>query len=142
MNTTGAAKPPTQPAWSSVCDACVKTDCSRRVPTSPGNAVVTCALFKPPASDLDKAKRDAAVDELAAAVKRRLDEQAAKGYTGWDSTYPRSSLLAAIMEDGKNIRYNLEVHQFEDRAACRRRIVDIVARCMMLNHRLQEWLRV
>jgi len=44
----------------------------------------------------DKQKRDAAVDAFAAAMKARLDEKAADGFTGWDGEYPIEHLCDEI----------------------------------------------
>jgi len=72
----------------------------------------------------DKEKRDKAVDEYAEAIKARLDEQASKGYTGWDGEYPRESLCMEILEDARN----LLVHDGKSRKDA----LDIGARGMML----------
>lgn len=71
----------------------------------------------------DKQKRDAAVDAFAAAIKTRLDEQAAKGYTGWDGDYPTDALAGEIADDACTV----------ERAS--RKCVDIGARAAMLHAR-------
>jgi hypothetical protein len=73
----------------------------------------------------DKEKRDAAVDAFAAAIKARLDEQAAKGYTGWDGGYPSNVLRAEIVNDAAH-GYR---HKTDEKT------VDIGARAMMLHFR-------
>lgn len=75
--------------------------------------------------DKDKPKRDAAVDAFAAAIKARLDEKAAKGYTGWDGYYPSNVLRAEIVNDAAHC-YR---HESSDK------MVDIGARAMMLHFR-------
>lgn len=73
----------------------------------------------------DKEKRDAAVDAFAAAIKDRLDQQAAKGYSGWDGAYPTDKMCCELEED---------VYRFRTtRSACL--AVDIGARAMMLHFR-------
>jgi hypothetical protein len=44
----------------------------------------------------DKAKRDAAVDAFAMAIKVRMDEQAALEYFRWDGKYSNYELCDAI----------------------------------------------
>jgi len=68
----------------------------------------------------DKQKRDAAVDAFAAEIKARLDERAAKGYTGWDGEYPAQHLAAEIRQDTKTTDHGQS------------KAVDIGARAMML----------
>jgi hypothetical protein len=74
----------------------------------------------------DKEKRDAAVDAFAADIKKRLDEQATKGYTGWDGVYPAQDLCAQIKQDTAA----LFIWPFQPR-----KIIDIGARAMMLHFR-------
>lgn len=74
----------------------------------------------------DKEKRDKAVDAFAAAIKERLDQQAAKGYVGWDGQYPSLSLRNEI--EGDAIRLRLLDH--DEKLA-----IDIGARAMMLHFR-------
>ena len=71
----------------------------------------------------DKQRRDAAVDAFAEAIKTRLDEKAAKGYTGWDGEYPSDALAGEIADDACTV----------ERAA--RKCVDIGARAAMLHFR-------
>jgi len=71
----------------------------------------------------DKEKRDAAVDAFAQAIKDRLDQKAAKGFTGWDGAYPSDALGGEIADDSHTV----------ERAA--RKCVDIGARAMMLHYR-------
>ena len=75
----------------------------------------------------DKAKRDAAVDGFAAAVKARLDAKAAEGYTGWDGAWPEELLLGRMtgMVD--------DLNALDCGPARQRRIaVDVGALAMML----------
>jgi hypothetical protein len=74
----------------------------------------------------DKEKRDAAVDAFAAAIKARLDEQAAAGYTGWDGGYPTDALCWAIRDDSDTTSRALA------------KAVDIGARAMMLHFRAER----
>ena len=74
----------------------------------------------------DKQKRDAAVDAFALAIKARLDEQAAKGYTGWDGLNPSSNVLRAEIVNDAAHDYRRETDE---------KVVDIGARAMMLHHR-------
>jgi len=71
----------------------------------------------------DKEKRDAAVDAFASAIKARLDEKAAKGFTGWDGAYSSDALGGEIADDACTV----------ERAS--RKCVDIGARAMMLHYR-------
>ena len=76
----------------------------------------------------DKAKRDAAVDAFAMAIKVRMDEQAAKGYTGWDGDYPYYALCDEIAGDAA------AASQCRT-AKCGHYAIDIGARAMMLHFR-------
>lgn len=86
------------------------------------------AVQSSPVLESDKAKRDRAVDAFAVAIKARLDEQASKGYEGWDGAYSAHRLLLEIQDD----------------AACfvparwPNQAVDIGARAMMLHFRLSN----
>jgi len=85
----------------------------------------------------DKARRDAAVDAFTTAVKVRLDEQAAKGYTGWDGDYPTDKLARELAEDVADLRNNLPIGSFHMTLnnVLIKRVVDIGARAMMLHYR-------
>lgn len=74
----------------------------------------------------DKEKRDKAVDAFAVAIKARLDQQASKGYTGWDGQYPSRSLCNEISDDAIRLR----LLDDDEKLA-----VDIGARAMMLHFR-------
>jgi hypothetical protein len=76
----------------------------------------------------DKEKRDAAVDAFAGAIKARLDEQAAKGYSGWGGEYPYYALCDEIAGDA----ICASQHKTAD---CGRYAIDIGARAMMLHFR-------
>lgn len=76
--------------------------------------------------ETDKAKRDAAVDAFAAAIKARLDEQAARGYAGWDGEYPAHMLHIEMQEDVSTL------------STAWRKCVDIGARAMMLHYRREN----
>jgi hypothetical protein len=76
----------------------------------------------------DKAKRDAAVDAFSEAIKARLDEQAAKGYTGWDGAYSYYDLCEEISMDV------VRASQLRT-TECGKYAVDIGARAMMLHFR-------
>ena len=76
----------------------------------------------------DKEKRDTAIDTFASAIKLRLDEQAGKGYTGWDGAYSYYVLCDEIAGDA--------VAASQCRTdQCGRYAVDIGARAMMLHFR-------
>jgi hypothetical protein len=72
----------------------------------------------------DKEKRDNAVDAFAKEMKKRLDEKAEQGYTGWDGEYPDHSLMDEIFKDVLNENYTLV-----------EKSVDIANRLMMLWYR-------
>ena len=80
----------------------------------------------------DKQKRDAAVDAFAIAIKARLDEQAAKGYAGWDGDYATDTLADELHHDAGMVlaAIGMGVQWRRDRW-----IVDIGARAMMLHFR-------
>lgn len=83
---------------------------------------------KPAAPVTDKQKRDAAVDAFATAIRARLDEQAAKGYTGWDAAYPWQALAGEIADDSRSVERALS------------KCIDIGARAMMLHFRKRNGL--
>jgi len=64
------------------------------------------------------------VDEFAAAIKARLDEQAAKDYTGWDGDCPANTIRSELLANA------LQVYKYGTD-----KIVDIGARAMMLYYR-------
>lgn len=72
----------------------------------------------------DREKRNAAVDKFADAIKARLDEQAARGYAGWDGNTVRSSHYIAdqLFADARNCVVTKKYGK----------AVDIAARAMML----------
>ena len=76
---------------------------------------------------------NAAVDEFAAAIKTRLDEQAAKGYQGWDGAYPARDLASELAGDALAVRAHWE--ECRDVPAMPRLLIDIGARAMMLHFR-------
>jgi len=78
----------------------------------------------------DKDKRDAAVDDFAKAMKARLDEKAAQGYTGWDEHYPAGKLAHEIYNDAARILP--ETGGWNDKKG-----IDIANRAMMLWYRRQ-----
>jgi hypothetical protein len=79
----------------------------------------------------DKAKRDKAVDEFAAAMKARLDwaaEIVVSGKTGWDGEYSADALRSEIRDDADDM----------DMCGEDGKAVDIANRCMMLWFREQS----
>ena len=85
----------------------------------------------------EKEMRDKAVDVFANEIKMRLDEQAAKGYTGWDGAYPAKTLCREIAGDANDVHDNLPFEKYQ--TTCNHvmgfRAVDMGARAMMLHFR-------
>ena len=81
----------------------------------------------------DKQKRDAAVDAFATAIKARLDEKAAEGYTGWDGDYAANA-LAAELQDDADFMVLVTANGIKRKQRCAL-AVDIGARSMMLHFR-------
>ena len=82
-----------------------------------------------------KSKRDMAVKIYAAAIKKRLDEKAAKGYSGWDGKDPSDvELLRSLTTDAQT----LWVTPLEATRNRRKLLVDIGARAMFLYYRLSN----
>ena len=86
----------------------------------------------------DKEKREAALDVFAEGIKRRLDEQAAKGYSGWDGAYPDEKLARELKEDAEAVAFNTPLEVYTAHFILRRKLLDIGARAMMLYYRSQQ----
>lgn len=81
------------------------------------------------AIDQEKARLNYAVDEFAAAMKKRLFEKADTGYAGWDGNTPVEQIENEIGKDVGVLRKNLLSSQLP---------VDIANRSMMIWVRNQD----
>jgi len=67
-----------------------------------------------------------AIDEFAAAIKKRMAEKYYEGYRGWDGDYSADDLCYEIGDDAAEMLGTANYHK---------EAVDIGARAMMLWHR-------